>query len=59
MNGTDFNRACESPTVVTLWAGALCARRKLSFMPHCWLTLVVGLFLVGSMGGVERLEKLN
>jgi hypothetical protein len=38
----------------------LCARRKLSFMPRYWLTLVVGLFVLGgSMGGVERLEKLN
>jgi hypothetical protein len=30
MNRVDLNRACESPTAVTLWAGALCARRKLS-----------------------------
>ena len=44
MKYTDFNRTCESPTVVTLWAGALCARRKLSFMPHYWLTSGGGAF---------------
>ncbi len=44
--------------MVTLWAGALCARRKLSFMPHCWLTLVVGLFLVGSMEGWNKKARL-
>ena len=38
MKYTDFNNTCESPTVVTLWAGALCTRRKLSFMPHYWLS---------------------
>ena len=28
MNGTDFNRTCESPSVVTLWAGAAVRQEK-------------------------------
>jgi hypothetical protein len=28
MKHTDFKRTCESPSVVTLWAGALCPRQE-------------------------------
>jgi hypothetical protein len=46
MKYTDFNRVCESPSVVTLRAGGAVRQEKLSLSTSCyWLNASGGFFL--------------
>ena len=60
MKHTDFNTACESPSVVTLWAGAVRQEKTLIHAPLLADRWWWGFFIFGGQHGeCDRLEKLN